>query len=46
VNSLFELAFTHAADRRTEQLPASGEYATYLALAPFLGVTEAARSAG
>jgi len=46
VNSLFELAFTHAADGRTEQLPASGEYATYLALAPFLGVTEAARSAG
>jgi AcrR family transcriptional regulator len=44
-HSLFELAFTHAASGRTAQLPAASEYATYLALAPYLGVTEAAKSA-
>jgi AcrR family transcriptional regulator len=44
-HSLFELAFTYAASGRTSQLPAAEEYATYLALAPFLGVTEAGKRA-
>jgi AcrR family transcriptional regulator len=44
VHGLFELAFTHAATRRTTQLPAVADEASYLALAPFLGASEAAKS--
>ena len=45
VHGLFELAYRHAAEGETVELPRAGIEATYLALAPFLGVTEAAETA-
>jgi AcrR family transcriptional regulator len=45
VHALFEIAFVFAATGRTAELPAATEQATYIALAPYLGVTEAARTA-
>jgi AcrR family transcriptional regulator len=42
VHGLFELAFHHAAQERMDELPCLAREATYLALAPFVGVTEAA----
>lgn len=46
IHSLFELAYRHAASHTTPQLLRAEREAAYLALAPFLGVTEAARVAG
>ena len=45
VHGLFELAFHHAAQHRVSELPTVTREATYLALAPFVGVTEAAEAA-
>jgi AcrR family transcriptional regulator len=45
VHGLFELAFHHAAQHKTTELPRVASEATYLALAPFVGVTEAAQAA-
>lgn len=42
IHGLFELAYRHAAQDRAAELPRAAVQATYLALAPFLGVTEAA----
>ncbi len=46
VHAIFELAFHHAAQRRIPELPRVTREATFLALAPFVGVTEAAEVAG
>lgn len=45
VNGLFELAFHHAASNKAAELPHVAPEAAYLALAPFVGVTEAAEVA-
>jgi AcrR family transcriptional regulator len=45
VHGLFELAFHHAAQHKAAELPRVSREATYLALAPFVGVTEAAETA-
>jgi AcrR family transcriptional regulator len=45
VHGLFELAYRHAAEDRTGELPGAAQQAIYLALAPFLGVTAAAEAA-
>lgn len=42
---LFEIAFHHAARRKVAELPAVAHEACYLALAPFVGVSEAAQTA-
>jgi AcrR family transcriptional regulator len=44
VQSIFELAFTYAAAGRASELTGAREQAVYLALAPYLGVTEAAKA--
>jgi AcrR family transcriptional regulator len=46
VHCLFELAYRYAARERTEELTRAAPEATFLVLAPFLGVTEAAAVAG
>jgi AcrR family transcriptional regulator len=46
VQGLFELAFHHAIQERAQELMRVTREATYLALAPFLGVTEAAELSG
>ncbi len=45
MQALFELAYRYAARDRAAELPRAAVHATYLALAPFLGVTEAAETA-
>jgi AcrR family transcriptional regulator len=45
VQGMFELAFHHAIQERAQELLRVSREATYLALAPFLGVTEAAEVA-
>jgi AcrR family transcriptional regulator len=45
LHGLFELAFYHSARRRVEELLPLAPIATYLAMAPFLGVNEAAEAA-
>jgi AcrR family transcriptional regulator len=45
VHGLFELAFQHAAQDKAAELPRVAPEATYLTLAPFLGVTEAGEAA-
>jgi AcrR family transcriptional regulator len=45
VHGLFELTFAHAAKGTTAELPRVANEATYLTLAPFLGVREAAEVA-
>jgi AcrR family transcriptional regulator len=45
VHGLFELAFHHAVQHNTSELPRVAREAVYLVLAPFLGVTEAAHTA-
>jgi hypothetical protein len=45
VHGLFELAFHHAAERKVEDMIRMVPAATYLTLAPFLGVSEAAEVA-
>lgn len=45
VHGLFELAFHHAAQHKVPELPRVTREATYLALAPFVGVAEAAEMA-
>jgi AcrR family transcriptional regulator len=45
VHGLFELAFHHAAQGRAAELTRVAREAAYLALAPFVGVTEAAEVA-
>jgi AcrR family transcriptional regulator len=42
IHGLFELVYRHAARNRAEDLPRVSQEATFLVLAPFLGVTEAA----
>jgi AcrR family transcriptional regulator len=42
IHGLFELAFHHAANDKVEELPRVAPETAYLALAPFVGVTEAA----
>ncbi|HEY8304888.1 MAG TPA: TetR/AcrR family transcriptional regulator [Solirubrobacteraceae bacterium] len=42
---LFEIAFHHAARRKVAELPGVAHEACYLALAPFVGVSEAAQTA-
>jgi AcrR family transcriptional regulator len=42
IHGLFEMAYAHAARDRVEHLPRAVQEATFLAFAPFLGVTEAA----
>lgn len=42
VHGLFELAFHHAAQRKIDELVRVAPIATYLTMAPFLGVTAAA----
>jgi TetR/AcrR family transcriptional regulator len=42
IHGLFELAFHHAAQHKIPELPLITREATYLALAPFVGVTKAA----
>ncbi|HEY2632147.1 MAG TPA: TetR/AcrR family transcriptional regulator [Solirubrobacteraceae bacterium] len=44
VQGMFELAFHHAIQHRAEQLLEMTREATYLVLAPFLGVSEAAEA--
>lgn len=44
-HGLFELAYAYAANNRVAQLPATAVQTTYLALAPYLGVTDAAKYA-
>jgi AcrR family transcriptional regulator len=44
-HALFELAYRHAAQGLVAELPRAGAQATYLVLAPYLGVTEAAQLA-
>lgn len=44
VHGLFELAFHHAAQRNVPELSRISREAAYLALAPFVGVTEAAEA--
>ena len=46
VHGIFELAFHHATENTVEQLLQLTPVTEYLALAPFLGVTEAAEAAG
>ncbi len=43
-HGLFELAFHHAASGKVEELPHCAHEAAYLALTPFLGMTEAAQA--
>ncbi len=45
VHGLFELAHRYAVQERAAELPSTAVLATYLALAPFLGVNEAAATA-
>jgi AcrR family transcriptional regulator len=45
VQAIFELAFTYAVAGRAPQLTSAAEHAVYLALAPYLGVVEAAKAA-
>jgi AcrR family transcriptional regulator len=45
VQALFEMAFVFATAGRTSELSTMTKQATYLALAPYLGVTEAAKAA-
>jgi hypothetical protein len=45
VHGLFELAFHFAAQRRLHDLLGVAREAAYLALAPFVGVSEAAEAA-
>jgi AcrR family transcriptional regulator len=45
VHGLFELAFHYAAQDKAAELPSVTSEATYLALAPFVGVTEGAEAA-
>ena len=45
VHGLFELAFYHAASGKVKELSHTAREASYLALAPFLGVSEAAEVA-
>jgi AcrR family transcriptional regulator len=45
VHGLFELAFHHTVQHRAAELPRVGREASYLVLAPFLGVTEATETA-
>jgi AcrR family transcriptional regulator len=44
VHGLFELAFHHAASNKAAELPYVAPEAAYLAVAPFVGVTEAAEA--
>lgn len=44
-HGLFELAYAYAANDRVAQLPTTAVQSTYLALAPYLGVADAARYA-
>lgn len=44
VHGLFELAFHHAVHHKASELPRVARVAAYLALAPFVGVTEAAQA--
>jgi AcrR family transcriptional regulator len=44
-HGLFEIAFHHAAQRKVTELPHVAPVASYLALAPFVGVAEAAQAA-
>jgi AcrR family transcriptional regulator len=46
VHALFELAFRHVLRDTTATLPHSAPHAVYLALAPFVGVSEAGRATG
>ena len=45
VHGLFELAFRYAVEHRASELPSISREATYLVLAPFVGVSEAAEAA-
>ncbi|HEY5287028.1 MAG TPA: TetR/AcrR family transcriptional regulator [Solirubrobacteraceae bacterium] len=45
MHAIFELAFHHAAERKVEALARTAPEATYMALAPYVGVSEAAKLA-